>query len=297
MTSPFTGFMFDVKPTRVSLVKRPANKRKFLVTKSQEEEKMDFSEIIQIIQKTEADNEEALVEVLQSAEKDEGTIQAAVSIYRTLSAFADSLDGDDLVAIGKALSPKVTEEVEEVVEEAVEKEETEEVVEKADESEEVTEEVEETVEKTEEETEEVTETEETEEVHKSDTDEQIETLHNKIASLEADRRRNELRDMVKGLRVGKDEDTLVEILMDIDKADGDVAPIVETWKTASDSVLQALTEIGSELPGIVSKNVYAEAEAEVARIAKDEGVSIASAWKLLGDRNPALIKKYYDEEK
>ena len=250
MTSPLKGFMFDVMPTRVSLVKRPANKRSFLVTKSQEETEMDFAEIIQIISKTEASDEDALVEALRSAEKDEGTIHAAVSIYRTMSAFADSLSYDDLAAIGKSL--EITP-VDEIVEEVVEE------VEKADDTaeEEVTEEavVEEVVEKTEEIVEEVVETEVVEEeVSKSEDDERITALQAEIASLREDKTRRDLLKMVEGLRVGKTEDELVEVLLNKDAAD--VEAIVDTWKTASIAVESALTEIGSDMPGVVSNDVY-----------------------------------------
>ena len=100
--------------------------------------------------------------------------------------------------------------------------------------------------------------------------------------------------MVEGLRVGKTEDELVEVLLNKDAAD--VEAIVDTWKTASIAVESALTEIGSDMPGVVSGDVYQEAEAEVNRIAKDEGVSVTKAWNLLGDRNPALLKKYYEEK-
>ena len=250
---------------------------------------MDFAEIIQIISKTEASDEDALVEALRSAEKDEGTIHAAVSIYRTMSAFADSLSYDDLAAIGKSL--EITP-VDEIVEEVVEE------VEKADDTaeEEVTEEavVEEVVEKTEEIVEEVVETEVVEEeVSKSEDDERITALQAEIASLREDKTRRDLLKMVEGLRVGKTEDELVEVLLNKDAAD--VEAIVDTWKTASIAVESALTEIGSDMPGVVSNDVYQEAEAEVNRIAKDEGVSVTKAWNLLGDRNPALLKKYYEE--
>jgi len=287
--SPEKGYMFAIRPTRVSLVKRPANRRKFLVTKSEEELVMD--EIIQIITKTEAENEEALVAALETEGKDAGTIQAALSVYRTLSAFRDSLSDDDFSNIAKALEVKSVEDIEAeagedniVAAEEVEKEESEEEV--ADEAADEVEKADEEVEATEEEVEKSEADSETQE------DSRITELEAEIRALKADNRQKELRNMVAGLTVGKSEDELFGILKSTDDAGGDVDGLVESWRTASEVVKSALEELGTEAPGEINKSGADALENEARRIAKDKGISVAKAYKLIPDE---LVQKYYSE--
>ena len=287
--SPEKGFMFAIRPTRVSLVKRPANRRKFLVTKSEEELVMD--EIIQIITKTEAENEEALVEALKAEDKDAGTIQAALSVYRTLSAFRDSLSDEDFSNIAKALEVKSVEDIEAdagedniVPAEEVEKEESEE---------EVADEVVDTVEKADEgvETAEV-EVETSDADSETQEDSRISELEKEIVALKAGNREKELRGMVAGLTVGKSEDELFQILKSTDSAGGDVEGLVESWRTASEVVKSALEELGTEAPGEVNKSGGDALDIEARKIAKDQGISVAKAYKLIPNE---LVQKYYDE--
>lgn len=277
--SPEKGFMFNIRPTRVSLVKRPANRREFLVMKSEEELVMD--EIIQIITKTTAENEDDLVAALEG--KDEGTIQAALSVYRTLSAFRDSLSTDDFGVISKAL------EVEEVVveEENIVKDE-----EKADEAkEEIADETEETVEKTEEKVEDTEE-----EVEKGDTEadaeeDKITKLEQELATLKAQNRVSDYEEMVAGLQIGKSEGEMIALLKDADATGSDIEALVESWTTASDIVKSAMVELGTDLHGDLNKNAGDSIDAEAQRIAKEQKISVAQAYKLV---DPETVRKYYD---
>lgn len=285
--SPEKGYMFAIRPTRVSLVKRPANRREFLVTKSEEELVMD--EIIQIIKNTEAENEEVFVEALKSEGKDAGTIQAALSVYRTLSAFRDSLTDTDFSNIAKALEVKSVEDIEaEAGEEHIVP------VEKEESKEEVADEVADEVEKAEKKAE-ATE----EEVEKGDAasetqdDSRISELEKEITALKTGNRDKELREMVTGLTVGKSEDELLEILKSTDSAGGDVDGLVESWRTASEVVKSALEELGTEAPGEINKSGADALENEARRIAKDKGVSVAKAYTLIPEE---LVQKYYDEQ-
>lgn len=286
MSSPEKGYMFDIRPKRVSLVKRPANRRRFLVTKSEEELVMD--EIIQIITKTEAENEEVLVESLKSEGKDEGTIQAALSVYRTLSAFRDSLSDNDFGAIAKALEVKTEADIEaEAGEENIVKDEEE--VEKTEEED--ADDAAESVEKTEEEVE-TTEEEVTKDESDSESNDELAELKKEIALLKASTREKELRAMISGVRIGKSEDELYDILKAQDEKGADISQIVDSWKVASTAVESALTEIGSDLPGVLNKDGGDRLTAEAERIASEKGISVAEAWKHVPTD---LVRQYYDE--
>ena len=286
--SPEKGYMFDIRPSRVSLVKRPANRREFLVTKSEEELVMD--EIIQIIKGTKAENEETLIEALKSEGKDEGTIQAALSVYRTLSAFRDSLSETDFNSIAKALEVKTVEDL--ATEENIVKDDEEEVVEKTEE--ETVDETTETVEKTEEEVEDTEEVVEKSDDESTPQDDKIAELEKTILALTTKHRDDELRAMVTGLHVGKSEDELFDILKSQDEAGADIGQVVGSWQSASTVVDSALTEIGSELPGVLNKTGGDALDVEAARIASEKNISTAAAYAQL----PAeLVAQYYADEK
>lgn len=274
MSSPIEGYMFEIRPTRVSLVKRPANRRKFLVTKSEERIVMD--EIIQIITETEASNEEALVETLKSQGKDDGTIQAVLALARTVSAFSDSISEEDFSTLMKSVGLVKEAEEEETAEEAVEEVAEEAVVEEAE------------AEKAEEVADVV------EEVEKSESPELVE-LRNKVAELEANSRREELSRMVDGLRVGKTQDELVEVLKAVDDAGGNVESVVEVFRAADNMLKYGLGEIGSDLPGEVNKDAFAKIEDAARQIMKSDGVGYSKAMALVNERQPELIKQYYED--
>lgn len=107
MTSPMEGFMFDIKPREVSLVKRPANKREFLLTKNDGEE---MDELLQAVLETQADNEDAVVESLKARGLDDSAIEAAKGVMRLISAYSDKFDGDAFKEIGKAVGFETGEE-------------------------------------------------------------------------------------------------------------------------------------------------------------------------------------------
>lgn len=293
MSSPSPGFMFEIRPMRVSIVDRPANKRKFLITKSKDEGRMD--EIIQIITETEGDNEEALVEALKAADKDAGTIDAVTSIYRTLSAFRDSITERDLNEIAKSLKydvedrPTEAAPAEESVTETVEAEAEaveEETVEKAEEAVEDVEVVETVVADSD-------SVEEAEEVSKSS--EEIDALRGRVQELETKTRRDELYKLIAGLRVGKTEDELVDVLKAVEESGSDVTPIVEVFRAADANVRASLGEIGSDMPGEVSADTWRKLEGRAREIMRDaeKPISFAHAIKRAGDENPELMKEYY----
>lgn len=100
MTSPIEGFISNIKPRRVSLVKHPANEREFLLFKS-EEKTMD--ELLRIVSETEAANESSMIEVLKSRGYDEDAITAVAAAARVLSAYADQVDADGFKELAKSL--------------------------------------------------------------------------------------------------------------------------------------------------------------------------------------------------
>lgn len=102
MTSPMKGFMSNIRAFEVSLVKRPANERDFLLTKHNGENS-NMDELIQIVQETEAENEEQLVEALKSRGLSDKTIEAVKSIVRLASAYAEDIDVDTFKAVGETL--------------------------------------------------------------------------------------------------------------------------------------------------------------------------------------------------
>lgn len=102
MTSPMPGFMFDIETEEVSFVKRPANKRRFLLTKNNGAN-ITMDELFRIVMETEAANEDALVEALKSRGISDKGVEAVKGILRLASAYADELDPDTFKTIGKSL--------------------------------------------------------------------------------------------------------------------------------------------------------------------------------------------------
>lgn len=284
MSSPSQGFMFKIRPTRVSIVDRPANKRMFLVTKSQENGKMD--EIIQIITETEADNEEALVTALKSSGKDDGTVDAVISIYRTLNAYRESITEEDLGELTKALEYKAPEGDDDADAEAKKAAEEAEAKKAEDDAKAVAEEAE--AKKAAEEAEEIKKA----EAIKGD---EVETLRAKVAELEGKTRRDELSKLVAGLRVGKTEDELVDALKSVEDAGGKIEPLIEVFKAADANIRASLGEIGSDLPGQVSEDVYGQLESHAHTImsSSDTPMRFADALKKAGDDHPELMTEYY----
>ena len=100
--------------------------------------------------------------------------------------------------------------------------------------------------------------------------------------------------MVTGLHVGKSEDELFDILKSQDEAGADIGQVVGSWQSASTVVDSALTEIGSERPGVLNKTGGDALDVEAARIASEKNISTAAAYAQL----PAeLVAQYYADEK
>ncbi len=102
MSSPMPGFMFDMETEEVSMVKRPANKRRFLLTKHNGAN-ITMDELFRIVMETEAANEDALVEALKSRGVSQKGVEAVRGILRLASAYAEELDPDTFKTIGKSL--------------------------------------------------------------------------------------------------------------------------------------------------------------------------------------------------
>jgi hypothetical protein len=100
MTSPAQGFLSEIKPYEVSLVKWPANRREFLLTKN-EDKSMD--ELLRIVEEIEAKNEEGLIESLTEAKASEKTIEIAKTVARLISAHSEDFDSTEYEMIGKSL--------------------------------------------------------------------------------------------------------------------------------------------------------------------------------------------------
>lgn len=287
MSSPMQGYMHDIKATRVSLVRNPANKKKFLITKTEESNTMD--EIIQIITDTKGDNEEAFVEALKAAKGkslDDKAVDAALAIYRTLNGFRDSLDEADLRFIAKSLGYVVSGETDGADEdEAVEDEE----VEKTEDLESV-----ENGEGPADETDEVEKTEE-EDAGKTDV-QKFDALQAEIDALKSDKRKDEIESMVKGiLHPGKTNEEIVDMLVNIDKAGGDIDVVVETL-TASSTIVKAsiFDEFGSEGNGEAA-NAYEAMKSAAQAIADEEGINVTQAMAKLHKVRPELVNAYEDE--
>jgi len=239
-----------------------------------------MDEIIQIITETEASNEEALVEALKSQGKDDGTVQAALALARTLSAFSDSISTEELTELVKSIglvNDETEETAEEVTEETVTEEAQEEITDEAveaDKAEEVADEA--------------------EEVEESDTSE-LDELRKRVAELESDSRKGELSGMVDGLQVGKTADELVEVLKAVDDAGGDVDQVVSVFRAADQAIKQSFGEIGSDLPGELNTDAYAAIEKAVSEIMKTDKVGHSRAFSLVHERHPELIAEYYKD--
>lgn len=235
--------------------------------------------IIKIITDTQGDNEEAFVEALKATKEkslDDKAVDAALAIYRTLNGFRDSLGEEDLSFIAKSLGYGVSDETDGADGDKVKKDEK--------------------IVKTEEE-----ESVENGEGSASDTADKtdvqkFDALQAEIDALKTDKRRDELEDMVKGiLHPGKTNEEIVDMLVDIDKAGGDVAVLVDTL-TASSTIVKAtiFDEFGSEGNGEAA-NAYEAMKAAADVIATEEKIRPDQAMAKLHLTRPELVKAYEDE--
>lgn len=99
------GYLYDADPLEVSLVKRPANKREYLLTKTRKTRDMD--ELLKAIKSVEADNEAELEKALEGLSDD--AVAAAKAIARIQHAYSEEVDSEVLAkALGIELE-KATE--------------------------------------------------------------------------------------------------------------------------------------------------------------------------------------------
>lgn len=271
MSSPMQGFMSEIRPSRVSLVKRPANKREFLLIKSEE---MTMDEIFRIISETEADNEGALVEALKAAEKDEKTIEAALAIARVFNAYSEDITKADFDIIQKSLGFEVEKTVEE----------TEEIT-KSD-LEALPEAVRAKVEKLQSEAEATNEriAEIEKALSEKDEAEVLASWKEKVADLD---------------QVAKSADELAAIVKGVADTSGDEAAeaLIEALRSASATKSEDFEEDGSSAPGDEgNEDAYELAKAKAQQIVDAEGVSFYKAMTLVTERHPELANRYSKEQ-
>jgi hypothetical protein len=259
------GFMSDIRPSRVSLVKRPANKREYLLIKS--EDQMD--EIFRIISETEAEGEAVLVEALKAAGKDEKTIEAALAVARVFSAYSEDISKPDFDIIAKSLgfeTPTKEEESEEITKgdldalpEAIRTK-----------------------------------------VEKLQTD--LETTNTRLGEIETSlsekneaEKLAEWKEKVSGLdNVAKTADELAAIAKDVADTSGDKAAeaFIEALRSANSTKSEDFEEDGSSAPGDAGGDPYEEAKSRAEQIAKEENVTFYQAMKLVQERDAELAKRY-----
>lgn len=271
MSSPMQGFMSEIRPSRVSLVKRPANKREYLLIKSEE---MTMDEIFRIISETEADNESALVEALKAAEKDEKTIEAALAIARVFDAYSEDITKADFDIIQKSLGFEVEKTVEE----------TEEIT-KSD-LEALPEAVRAKVEKLQSEAESTNEriAEIEKALSEKDEAEVLASWKEKVADLD---------------NVAKSADELAAIAKGVANSSGDEAAeaFIEALRSANSTKSEDFEEDGSSAPGDEgNEDAYELAKAKAQQIVDAEGVSFYKAMTLVAERNPELANRYSKEQ-
>jgi hypothetical protein len=257
--------MSEIRPSRVSLVKRPANKREFLLIKSEDE----MDEIFRIISETEADCEATLVEALKAAEKDEKTIEAALAIARVFDAYSEDITKADFDVIQKSLGFEV---------------------EKAEETEEITksdldalpETVRAKVEKLQSDAEAA-----------SSRMSEIEKALSEKAEAE---RLASWKERVSGLdNVAKSADELAQIVKDVADTSGDEAAeaVIEALRSANSTKSEDFVEDGSSAPGDEgNEDAYELAKAKAKAIVDAEGVSFYKAMQMVTERNPELANRY-----
>lgn len=268
-TSPIQGFMSEIRPSRVSLVKRPANRREYLLIKS-EGQQMD--EIFRIISETSADNETELAEALKAAGKDEKTIKAVLAVARVFSAYSEDIDKSDFDAIAKSLGYETA---------------------KEDESEEITkgdleklpEAIRAKVEKLQSDAE--------------ATNGRLSEIEKSLSDKDEESKLAEWKTKVSGLdKVAKSADELAKIVKGVADSSGDEAAeaLIEALRSASSGKSDDFTEDGSSAPGDEgNENTYELAKAKAEEIVKAEGVTFYQAMKLVKDRHPELANRYSEE--
>jgi hypothetical protein len=269
MSSPMQGFMSEIRPSRVSLVKRPANKREYLLIKSEDE----MDEIFRIISETEAENETELVEALKAADKDEKTIEAALAVARVFSAYSEDITKPDFEMIAKSLG----------FETAEKEDETEEIT-KSD-LEALPEAIRNKVEKLQSESE--------------ATNERLTEIEKSLSDQDEVTKLAEWKEKVSDLdNVAKSADELAVIAKGVADSSGDEAAeaFIEALRSANSTKSEDFEEDGSSAPGDESnEDAYELAKAKAEKIVEAENVTFHKAMQLVAERHPELANRYSEE--
>ena len=259
MTSPAKGLMYDVSPTRVSLVGHPANRREFLVMKN-EQENIDMEKILEVIKDTESDNEASLVETMKASGSGKDAIDAVVGIKRVLHAFRDVLSEADFTGLAESANFKVKKvEIEPVGS-------NEPTDDKAKDN----------------------------EVQKRN--EEIKQLSDEVTRLTNESRDVRLKKLASEVKVG-DQDSIFKTLVTVYNSGGDVDAVLEVLKTQSAAALEGIdTAVGSDREGQLDTGFDA-IKAEATRIAEEKGITYYEALDIVDKTNRPLTLKYYEENK
>lgn len=273
--SPSEGYMYGIRTRELTLTRKAANQREFLLYKS--EDKPMNEELIQIIQDIEADNEQELREALKGADVSDEAIDAAVAIGRLRSAHADEISGE---AIAKALGVELT------VEKADEEEEDEdEPISKSDLEAldpEIRDKVESLVEKS------------------REREERVEKLEERLNERDRERRLEQWTAKAEEIEnLSVDADDLAERLLKIEDNLGtdDAESVLESLRSADQMAKSELfEERGSSLGGSRSSDAYEEAVAKAESLMEqDPDLSRPQALDRVFKANRDLAKRYYDE--
>jgi hypothetical protein len=92
--SPVPGFMSDIRGYEVTMTRKAANKREYLLTKSDGSFTMDFSEIIRAVEAITAPNESEIESVAAANGATETGVSVAKTIARLLHAYSDEINAE-----------------------------------------------------------------------------------------------------------------------------------------------------------------------------------------------------------
>jgi len=95
--SPKPGFLYDIRPREVSMTRKAANKREYLLTKNDRSPAMNHEELLKSVEAVSAPNEADIANVLSSNNVSETGIGVANVIARLLHAYSDELDSNVLL--------------------------------------------------------------------------------------------------------------------------------------------------------------------------------------------------------
>lgn len=103
--SPKEGYMHNLISDEVTMTRKAANKRKYLLTKNDRSNAMPFEELLKAIEAVDAPNESELEGVLKAANVSDKGIEVAMAVAKMLYAYSDELDTDLLVKsiVGEAV--------------------------------------------------------------------------------------------------------------------------------------------------------------------------------------------------